>query len=106
MRKNQQTLEVEINKIKRELMRMGSMRQGSLSRQPRARGGEYYQLSYSHRGKGRTEYVRPEYEPVIRKEIETYKRFKELIRQWVDLALDLAKLKQKHAAERARRSSE
>jgi hypothetical protein len=106
MRKNQQTLEAEINTIKRELVRMGSMRPGSLSRQPRARGGEYYQLSYSHRGKGRTEYVRPEYEPVIRKEIETYKRFRELIRQWVDLALDLAKLKQKRAAEEARRSSE
>lgn len=106
MQKNQQTIEAEINKIKHELMSMGSMRPGSLSRQPRARGGEYYQLSYSHRGKGRTEYVRAEYEPVIRKEIETYRRFRDLIRQWVDLALELARLKQMHATEKADRSCE
>ncbi len=99
MFKNQQTIQTEIDRIKRELLLIGSMRPGSLSRQPRTRGGEYHQLSYSHKGKGHTEYVRPEYEPVIRKEIETYREFRELIRRWVELALELAKLKQKKAAE-------
>ena len=99
MLKNQQTIQAEIDRIKHELLIIESMRPGSLSRQPRARGGEYYQLSYSHRGKGHTEYVRSEYEPVIRKEIEAYRRFRELTRRWVDLALELAKLKQKKGAE-------
>jgi hypothetical protein len=106
MFKNQQPIQTEINRIKRELLLIESMRPGSLSRQPRTRGGEYYQLSYSHKGKGHTEYVRSEYEPVIRKEIESYRRFRELTRRWVELALELAKLKQKEAAETSSRSSE
>jgi hypothetical protein len=48
-----------IEQIKKALARLGDMRPGSLSTQTRSWGGQYAQLSYTHLGKGRTEYVPP-----------------------------------------------
>ena len=74
------------------------MRPGSLSRQARARGGGYFQISYSRAGKLRCDYVRPDYEPVVRAEIQTYRRYKELTRLWVDLELELSRHRQRLSA--------
>jgi hypothetical protein len=77
---------------------MGRLRPGSLSKQARARGSGYFQITYALRGKMRCEYVRADYEPVIRAEIETYRRYRKLHRQWIELELKLSRLKQKAAA--------
>jgi hypothetical protein len=87
------TLEKEIQKIKDELMELGDMRPGSLSVQTRSWGGEYYHLSYTHQGKGRTEYVRRDRIEQVQAEIDCYKQFRELTQRWVDLAMELCKLK-------------
>jgi len=50
-------IERSVARIKRALAELGDMRPGSLSVQTRKWGGEYFQLSYTHRGKGHTEYV-------------------------------------------------
>ena len=74
------------------------MRLGSLSRQARARGSSYCQVSYSRAGKLHCDHVRPDYAPVVRAEIETYRRYREFTRLWIDLELELSRLKQRRAA--------
>ncbi len=93
MSRRQTTIEAEINKTKKALRELGHMHPGSLSKQKRSRGGEYYQLSYSHRGKGHTMYVRPEDVPDVTRELKNYRTFRSLIRRWIELEIELAKLR-------------
>ena len=90
-------IETQINQLKRELVTLGEMRPGSLTRQRRkgCATGEYYQLSYTHRMKGKTEYVRKELAPMVRAQIDTFRRFRKLTQLWVRLAILHAKLKMK-----------
>ena len=77
-------IENEILKIKKELSELGSMRPGTLSLQykvPTEKKGPYYQLSYTHKMKSRTQYVRPEWVDEISVQIEVYKRFKKIDRR-------------------------
>lgn len=89
--KNTQAIKKEIDNIKKALMALGRMRPGSLTMQKRARGSEYHQLSYSYDGKGHTEYVRKKDVPAVRKELENYRKFRELIIRWVGLEIELAR---------------
>jgi len=87
--------EKQIEKIKKELQTIGEMRPGSLTcryRNPKDRIGAYYQLSYTHKMKSRTEYVRPIFLDQIRKEITNYKRFKKLVDKWIELGIKYSKL--------------
>lgn len=93
MSDSQARIEAEIDRIKKSLAQLGRMHPGSLSSQKRARGGEYHQLSYSHGGRGYTKYVRPEDVPKVRQELGNYRRFRELTSKWVQLEIELAKLK-------------
>jgi hypothetical protein len=83
-----------IEKIKKALMKLGDMRPGSLSTQTRSWGGQYGQLSYTHLGKGHTEYVPPEHVKEVKRQIDNYRKFKDLTQEWVTLAIELCKLKQ------------
>lgn len=106
------TIENQIEKLKSQLLKIGDMRPGSLSRQYSAcqkpgckcvdpvkpqKHGPFYQLSYSHRGKTTTQFVRPQFVPEVRKQLVAYKRFKRLTDKWVALALELSKLKMEQA---------
>ena len=93
MSASQTELEKEIAAIKVSLVRLGRMHPGSLSAQKRTRGGEYHQLSYSYLGKGHTKYVRPEEVPSLERELENYRKFRELASRWVQLEIELSKLK-------------
>lgn len=101
-------IEKQIERIQRDLMALGPMRPGALSRQYAAcqkagcacvdpvnpkKHGPFYQLSYSHAGKSTTRFVRPGYVAQIKKELAVYKRFRELTRKWVALALELSQLR-------------
>jgi len=105
-------LETRIMKLKTELSEIGAMRPGSLSQQYSAcqkRGckcvdpvkpkkhGPFYQLSYSHRGKSTTQFVRPQFLTQVRRQLAAYKRFKTLTEEWVALALELSKAKLEEA---------
>ena len=83
----------QIERIKAELTALGDMRPGSLSVQSRSWGGKYSQLSYTHRGKGHTEYVRSERLEQVQRQVANYRRFRELTKEWVDLAIEMCKLK-------------
>ncbi len=90
-----QQIEGTIDGIKEALTGIGPMRPGSLTRQykePQHKTGSYWQLSYTRQMKSRTEYVRKERAAEIRRQIATYKRFKQLIDQWVDLSIEHSRL--------------
>ncbi len=75
---------------------MGAMRPGTLSQQyksPEKKAGSYWQLSYTRKMRSRTEYIRPTSIAEIQQQIAAYKRFKTLVDQWVDLAIEYSKLK-------------
>ena len=86
-------IERRIGKIKQALAELGDMRPGSLSTQTRSWGGQYCQLSYTHMGKGRTEYVPQERVKAVKAQLANHKTFKELTKEWVTLAIELCKLK-------------
>ena len=105
-------LETQIEKVKSQLLKLGEMRPGSLSRQYSAcqkpgykcvdpikpqKHGPFYQLSYSHQGKSTTQFVRPQFVPQVRKQLAAYKKFRALTQKWVALALELSKLKLEEA---------
>ena len=71
------------------------MRPGAISRQyrkPKTKQRPFYQISYTHKMKSRTEYLRPENLAVARLETANFKRFRKLVDRWVDLALKLSQL--------------
>jgi len=93
MRTKEQSLQREIEGIKRKLLALGEMRPGSLSMQTRKWGGQYWQLSYTHRGKGHTQYIAPKSRKAVERQIANYHKFRELTQKWIDAEIELCKLK-------------
>lgn len=90
------TLESKIENVQNELQGIGPMRPGSLNQQYKDRAtqsGPFWQLNYTHKMKTHTEYVRPALLDQIRAEITEYKRFRELIEKWTELAIQLSILR-------------
>jgi len=90
-----QQIERKIDRIKEDLQQIGAMRPGSLTRQfkdPQRKAGAYWQISYTRQMKSRTEYVRAEWVSELRRQIASYKRFKRLVDQWVDLSIEHSQL--------------
>lgn len=91
-------LEVQIQEIKDQLMGVGDMRPGNLTEQKhpsKSANHPYYQLSYTHKNRSRTEYIREAFLDEIKQEISEYERFRQLIAQWTDLAVERASVKLK-----------
>ena len=96
-----------IHRIKAALFELGDLRPGALSEQyntcrtpgcrckadPPQRHGPYHQLSYSHRGRSRTENIRPEHIATVTSEIANYRTLRDLIDQWIDAAIELDRLR-------------
>lgn len=86
--------------IKQELLTIGEMRPGSLTRQykdPKNRSGPYYQISYTHQMRSRTDYVPRDCLRELRRQIRNYKRFKSLTSEWVALGIEHSRLQMKLA---------
>ena len=91
-------IEKRIERIKSELVKIEAMRPGSLTKQykdPRKQMGPYYQLSYTHEMRSRTEYIRSECVGDIRRQVKLYKRHKQLNADWVSLSIEHSKLAMK-----------
>lgn len=101
-------IEKKIRKIKEQLIDLGELRPGSLTKQFNVCGkpscrckdkknprkhGPYYQISYSRKGKSTTVFVRPDSVKDIENQLANYKRLMHLVNQWVDLAIEHSKLK-------------
>lgn len=88
-------IDQEIEGIKAQLGRIGVVRPGSLTRQykdPTHQTGAYYQVSYTHRMKSRTAYVRANFATEVRQQIRAYKKLKKLIEKWVALGIEHSQL--------------
>jgi len=95
MHKRIAQIERRILRIKEELMKIGQMRPGSLTYQyqkPKERKGGFYQISYTHHMKSRTEYVRKEFVKDIRRQITAFKKFRKLVQEWTDSAIEQSRL--------------
>ena len=89
-------LEKRIESIKTKLMDLGPLRPGTLSKQykdPQNKTGAFYQLSYTHHMKSRTEYVRAQNVKSLKRELSEYKRYRKLTEQYIDLSIELSKEK-------------
>jgi hypothetical protein len=90
-----------VERIKAELVTIDEMRPGSLTEQlkkPNDQRG-YYQLSYTHGGRSRTEYVSRDFVRDVRRQVVNYKRFKVLTAEWIDLSIEQSRLKMKSGSE-------
>jgi hypothetical protein len=84
------TIEKRIRMFKRRLIDLGNMRPGTLSvqyRNPAEKKIPFNQISYTHKGKSRSEYVRAENLATVRREIDAYKRFMSLLDQLLELSI-------------------
>lgn len=92
----------EIEKIKQQLLQLGPIHPGSISQQYHACGnhscrchdpvdpkkhGPYSKLTYSHAGKSRCRFVRPECVEVLGQRLENHKTFRKLVARWVELSI-------------------
>ena len=95
MSKTCEKLTKQIETVKRQLLELGPMRPGAISRQyrkPKEKKRPFYQISYTHKMKSRSEYLRAENLAAVRLETANFKRFRKLVDRWVDLALKLSQL--------------
>ena len=88
--KSLKKIDARIQRVKDQLLALGPMRPGTLTRQyhkPQERQGAFWQISYTHQMKSRSEYARPDEVAAARREIAAFRRFKKLTADWVNLAL-------------------
>jgi hypothetical protein len=94
--RNVSTVEKAIRTLKQRLVSLGDMRPGTLSvqfRNPAERKIPFNQISYTYKGRSRSEYVRPENLYAVRREIEVYKRFKSILSQLIDLSIRASRIR-------------
>jgi len=92
--------------IKKELAALGPVHPGSLTRQynvcgsascrcktdPAQRHGPYYQLSYAHRRKSTSTFVREVDLAEVEQHLCNYGRLRALVGEWIDLSTERARL--------------
>jgi hypothetical protein len=103
-----QSLQARIAKIKQEILALGmELQPGLLSQQynvcgkagcrckadPPQRHGPYYQLSFTRKGKSRTQFVRREDLPLLQEQVRNYQQLKKLMDRWVALGMALSRLR-------------
>lgn len=98
-------LEEQIETLKQQLMALGPMRPGSITRQyrqPKEKRRPFYQISYTHRMRSRSDYVRPDNLDALRREAATFKRFKKLVDRWINLSLRASQHRVRQAGQLSR----
>ena len=112
---NTTRIQHQIEHLQKQLTELGPMHPGSLGEQYNVCGkagcrckdpkhpqkhGPYYQLSFTWRGKSTTRFVRPEHVAEMQQKVANYKRFRELVNEWVDLEVEreqAERAQEKHA---------
>ena len=109
------SLEAKIQSIKAEIMALGlELQPGLLTQQynvcgspgcrckadPPQKHGPYYQLSFTRKGKSRTQFVRRHDVSLVQEQVRNYQRLKKLTDRWVALGMALSRLRlrEQHAA--------
>ena len=101
-------MQARIRRIKGKILKFEEIRPGSLSEQFNVCGnpncrckapkdpkkhGPYFQISYTRKGKSTTEFVRKEMVSDVKKELKNYQEFKKLMDEWIDLSIEIGKLR-------------
>jgi hypothetical protein len=102
-----QEIEKKIQEIKNQMLALGPMHPGSISKQYHVCGqpgcrckaatnpqrhGPYCKLRYVHQGKQVCRFVRPLWLEDLASQLEVYKTFKSLSDQWIALSIERARL--------------
>jgi hypothetical protein len=119
MNPDKQSLEQKIEAIKRELITLGPLQPGSLSKQynvcgkpgcrckadPPQKHGPYHQISFTRKGKSSSRFVTRDALPIVKQQLLNYERLRSLVDRWIDLStklcanqLDSTKRSRKRAA--------
>lgn len=88
--------EERIQALKCSLVELGDMRPGTLSvqyRDPSERKKPFNQISFTYKGKGRSEYVREENLETVRREVTAYKTFKTIVDEIIDLSIKASRIR-------------
>lgn len=107
----QGVLQHRIDDIKAAIAALGPLRPGTLSRQynvcgtpgcrckeaPAQRHGPYHQLSYTWHGRSRSEFVREPELARVREQLGNYARLRDLVDQWLDAAIELARMERQQS---------
>ena len=101
-------IENRIQRIKEQLLEIGEMRPGSISKQYSVCGskgckckdpekpkkhGPYTQLSFVRLGKSTSRFIRPHQVQDVKLQLAQYKRFRKLMDDWLSLAIENAEFK-------------
>ena len=103
----EQSIENRIQKIKQQIAELGDIRPGALSQQynvcgnptcrckatPPVKHGPYYQISFTWKGKSRSQFVRDDDAEEASRHLENYRLLRELVDEWVTLAVELSQLR-------------
>jgi hypothetical protein len=103
----QESLEKRIQKIKQQIGELGDLRPGTLSQQynvcgspgcqckasPPIKHGPYYQVSFSRHGKSSSQFVREDDLQEVQRQLENYRRLRELVDEWITLSAQLSTLR-------------
>ena len=96
MKSKIEKLEEKIALLKQQLLELGPIHPGSLSRQIRKKNGEpygeYWHLSYTFAAKGRTMYVPTTQLEIFKIKVKNFQRFKQLSDKIIELSIKLSKL--------------
>lgn len=107
MNKDIEEMENEIEEIKRQIVKLGELRPGSISEQynvcgkkgcrckadPPEKHGPYYQLSYTRKGRSKSMFIKREKVEEVKRQVENYRLLKSLVERWVDLSIELEDMK-------------
>ena len=110
-----QFLEQRIQSIKGEIAALGDLRPGALSMQynicgnpscrckadPPLKHGPYPQVSFTWRGKSTTQFVREQDVEEVQTQLTNYHRLRNLVDEWIGLALELSRLRLQQRREAA-----
>lgn len=108
MRRQPQTLDAKIAKIKQEINSLGTdLLPGILTQQynvcgkpncrckaqPPQKHGPYYQLSFTRKGKSSSQFVKQQDLPLVRQQVRNYQRLRTLLDRWITLGMELSRLR-------------
>ena len=104
---SEQSLQDRIQKIKQQIAALGDIRPGALSQQynvcgnptcrckatPPVKHGPYYQISFTWKGKSRSQFVRDDDAEEASRQLENYRQLRGLFDEWGTLAVELSKFR-------------
>lgn len=107
MNRRPHSLEKRIESIKQQIAALGDLRPGNLTRQynvcgkpdcrckanPPRKHGPYYQVSFTWKGKSKSQFVRRQDLAVVKQQLRHYRRLRQLLDRWMTLAIELSRLR-------------